>query len=299
MSQSWQDEKERSNPFTLRLICWIALNLSRTFARLWLYPITLYFLITSPRVRFSSRNYLKRVPGQTGSVFDIAKHIHCFASTILDRVYFLTDQQNLFDIDINGSELIDQVLKQKTGCILLGTHLGSFEVLRCLAIIHEKLPLKIMMYQNHNAMITKVLERLNPEIAESVINLADDQALLKMKENLDEGALIGILGDRVTEGSRGVTCQLLCDDVFMPTGAITCASILQVPVILFFGIYRGGNRYSIYIEKLTDSVSAARPNRDEIVTQYVQKYTDRIEVMIKRYPYNWFNFYDYWNDHSG
>ena len=273
--------------------------MSRSFARLWLYPITLYFLLTAPQVRISSRNYLKRVPGKSGSIFEIAKHIHCFAATILDRVYFLTDQQSLFDIEMNGRELIDEVVNEKTGCLLLGTHLGSFEALRCLAIMHDKLPLKIMIYQNHNAMISKVMEELNPDISDSVINLGDEQALLKMKESIDEGALIGILGDRVTDGTRQVNCQLLNGDVFMPAGPLTCASILQVPVLLFFGVYKGGNQYSIHIEKLTDSIPAARQNRDEIVAQYVQKYTDTIEVMIKRYPYNWFNFYDYWGDQDG
>lgn len=273
--------------------------MSRGFARLWLYPITLYFLLTSPQARFSSRNYLKRVPGQTGSIIEITKHIYYFAATILDRVYFLTDQQNLFDIKIHGRELIDEVVKQKTGCLLLGTHLGSFEILRCLAIIHDKLPLKIMIYQDHNAMIGKIQEELNPAVSESVIDLGDDQALLKMKESIDEGALIGILGDRVTDGTRQVTCQLLNDAVLMPAGPLTCASILQVPVIMFFGVYEGGNRYSIHIEKLVDSISARRENRDEIVAQYVQKYTDTVESMIQRYPYNWFNFYDYWGDQDG
>jgi len=298
MSQTWQEEKERSNPFTLRLICWIALNISRTFARLWLYPITLYFLLTSPRVRFSSRNYLKRVPGKTGSIIEVAKHIYCFAATILDRVYFLTGQQNLFDIDFHGRELLDDVLKQKTGCILLGAHVGSFEALRCLAIIHDQLPLKIMIHQDHNAMITKILNELNPEVTESVINLGDDAALLKMKESIDEGAFIGILGDRITEGARRVNCKLLNDDVVMPTGAVTCAIILQIPVILFFGIYKGGNRYSIYIEKLASTISTPRQKRNEVVAQYMQKYTDAIELIIKQYPYNWFNFYDYWGDRN-
>ena len=296
MSQTWVAEKERSNPFTLRLICWIALNISRPFARLWLYPITFYFLVTSPRVRFSSRSYLQRVPGQTGSLIEVAKHIFCFSATILDRVYFLTDQHHLFDFDVRGRALLDEILEQKTGCILLGAHLGSFEVLRSLAIAREKLPLKIMMHQDHNAMITKILDELNPDVANSVINLGSSEALFQMKESIDEGALIGILGDRVSEGVRRVSCQLLGGEVAMPAGAVTLASILQVPVLLFFGIYRGGNRYSIHIEKLADSISVPRDQRSQAVNQLVQKYTSVIETMIKQYPYNWFNFYDYWGD---
>ena len=296
MSQDWTDEKERSNPFTLRLICWIALNISRSFARLWLYPITLYFFLTSPRIRFASRNYLRRVPGKKGNLIQVAKHIYCFASTILDRVYFLTNQHQHFDIDIHGGEIINEAMKQKTGCILLGAHVGSFEALRCLAISREKLPLKIMMYHDHNAMITKVLDELNPEITDSVINLADDDALFKMKESIEDGYFIGMLGDRAINGEKQVTCKLFGDDVSLPAGPIALASVLQVPVILFFGLYLGGNRYSIHIEKLADTIIAPRKNRHEIVAKYMQEYTDHIENIIKQYPYNWFNYFDYWGD---
>lgn len=298
MSQNWKDEKERSNPFTLRIICWIALNLSRSFARLWLYPITLYFLLTSPRVRFSSRNYLKRIPGKNGNIFQIAKHIYYFSATVLDRVYFLTNQLYRFEIEIHGGENIDKVLEEKTGCILLGSHLGSFEALRCLGINRQHLPLKIMMYHDHNGMITKVLDELNPEIAASVINLADHNALFKMKESIEQGDFIGMLGDRVMQDEKQVVCQLLGDEVTMPAGPITLASLLQVPVIQFYGIYLGGNRYSIHIEKLADTIPASRKNRNDIVTQYMQKYTDSMEKKIKKYPYNWFNFFDYWGDNK-
>lgn len=296
MSQNWTDEKERSNPFTLRLICWIALNISRPFARFWLYPITLYFLLTSPRIRFSSRNYLRRIPGKNGNLFQVAKHIYYFASTILDRVYFLTNQYRHFDIDIHGSELIDEAIKQKTGCILLGAHVGSFDALRCLAISREKIPLKIMIYHDHNAMITKVLDELNPEITESVINLADDNALLQMKESIEAGYFVGMLGDRVRDGEKQITCKLLGENVSMPAGPVTLANVLQVPVILFFGLYLGGNRYSIHIEKLADTISAPRKERHELVAQYMQKYTNHIENIIKQHPYNWFNYFDYWED---
>lgn len=296
MSQFWTDEKERSNPFTLRLICWIALNLSRPFARLWLYPITLYFLITSPRVRYASKNYLKRVPGKNGSIIEIAKHIFCFAATILDRVYFLTDQQQLFNIEIQGNELIDDIISQETGCILLGAHVGSFEALRCLAITQEHLPLKIMMYHDHNAMITKVLDELNPQISSSVINLADDDALFQMKESLEKSDFIGMLGDRVKAEEKTVECNLLGETVLMPAGPLTLALLLNVPVLIFYGIYLGGNRYSIHIEKLTGQISATRKERAEVVTEYMQKYTSSIESVIKAYPYNWFNFFDFWGD---
>jgi predicted LPLAT superfamily acyltransferase len=296
LSKEWILQKERSNSFTLKLICWIALNSSRSFSRLFLYPITLYFLLTSPRVYKASRNYLKRVLGYKIGVWQVAKHIHCFSATILDRVYFLTDQDHILHITIHGKEILDRKVKNKEGCILLGSHIGSFEVLRSLAINKMDLPVKILMQQDHNQMITKVLEALNPTVAKSVINITGPNALLRVKECIDQGYMVGILGDRIIGKEDAISCNLLGDTASFPVAPIKLAAVLEVPVILFFGIYQGGNRYEIYFEKLTEKIDTARQNRDVKVNELTHKYVEHIEQYLKIAPLNWFNFYDFWED---
>lgn len=297
MSKHWSEKKERSNPVTLKLICWIALHTSRFFARVFLYPITLYFYLTSAQVRTASRNYLNRISGLTGNPWQVAKHIFYFSTTILDRVYFLTDQFHRFDIKINGLEHIEAQQASGKGCILLGAHLGSFELLRALAV-HNKMPFKILMYQDHNAMISKVFNSLNPDIATSVINLANDNAMLKMNECLVAGDMIGMLGDRYVENDKRISCQLLGDAVEIPSGPMTLATITKVPVIFFCGVYCGKNKYEIYIEKFSDHVHLTRGEREQHVSKATQKYVERIEYYVKKHPYNWFNFYDFWHDES-
>ena len=295
MSRDWSEKKERSNPATLRLICWIALHTSRFFARLFLYPITLYFYLTSAHVRSASQNYLRRIAGLTGNPWQVAKHIFYFSATILDRVYFLTDQFYRFEIKIHGIEHIEAQRASGKGCILLGAHLGSFELLRALAV-QNKMPFKILMYQDHNAMITKIFNSLNPEIAKSVINLANDNAMLEMNECLNAGDMVGMLGDRYIEKDKRLNCQLLGDTVEFPSGPMTLATITKAPVIFFCGVYCGKNKYEIHIEKISDAKKLARGERDIYVKETTQKYVDRIEYYIKKYPYNWFNFYDFWQD---
>lgn len=296
MANNWKEHKERSNPFALRLICWIALHLPRVFARLWLWPITMYFFTTAPKVRYYSRQYLRRVPGHNGSVLDVIRHIYHFSATILDRVYFLTDQFDVFDIKIRGEEHIDRILAEGQGAILLGAHVGSFEAMRCLAIERQHLPLKILMYHDHNAMITKILDELNPKVAASVINLAEPDALLKMKESLENGEFIGMLGDRVLKGEKNISAVLLGDCVNMSAGPFNLAAIMGVPVIGFFGIYKGGNRYKVIIKLLSQGEKSDRNKRASIVNKLTKKYAKDIEEMIRHDPYNWFNFYDYWGD---
>lgn len=295
MSQHWSEKKERSNPATLQLICWIALNTSRFIARLFLTPITLYFYLTSSQVRTASHNYLRRIKGLTGNPWQITKHIFYFSATILDRVYFLTDQFHRFEIKIHGLEHIEVQQDSGQGCILLGAHLGSFELLRALAV-HNKRPFKILMYQDHNAMITKIFNSLNPDVAKSVINLANNNAMLEMNECLNAGDMIGMLGDRYIENDKRLNCQLLGETVEFPAGPMTLATITNVPVIFFCGIYCGKNKYEIHIEKISDAKKLARGERELYVKETTQKYVNRIEYYIKKHPYNWFNFYDFWKD---
>lgn len=297
MSKNWSDKKERSNPATLKLICWIALHTSRFFARFFLYPITLYFYLTSAQVRSASNNYLKRISGLTGNPWQVAKHIFYFSATILDRVYFLTDQFYRFEIKVNGIEHIEAQQASGKGAILLGAHLGSFELLRALAI-QNKMPFKILMYQDHNAMITKVFNSLNSDIASSVINLASENAMLEMNESLTAGTMIGMLGDRYVENDKRLNCKILGENVEFPSGPITLATITKVPVFFFCGVYCGKNKYEIHIEKISEATQLSRSERAGHVQRTTQKYVERIEFYLKKYPYNWFNFYDFWHDKS-
>jgi len=290
LSKKWIEQRERSNSITLKLICWIALNTSRGIARCLLYPITFYFFITSPRVRTASGNYLRRVSNKRAGCWDIAKHIYWFSATILDRVYFLTDQDDKFHITIHGKELLDEKVKQGKGCILLGSHVGS------LAISKMGLPVKILMRLEHNQMITKILEELNPKVARSVINLTDPNALFKTKECLDEGALVGILGDRVSENEKSIAVEFMGDSAFFPVAPMKLASVLGVPVIIFFGLYRGKNRYEIYFETLTDKIDVPRKDRDTEIERLIRRYVERLDYYLKLAPLNWFNFYDFWED---
>jgi predicted LPLAT superfamily acyltransferase len=226
----------------------------------------------------------------------VAKQYFWFASTILDRVYFMTGQYDGFDITIHGREILDEQVNKGEGCILLGSHVGSFEVLRTLAVNWLDMPLKVMMYRSHNQAITKILDALNPRISGSVIDLADPNALLKMGEFIDKGDIVGILGDRVSQGDRTITCDLLGEAVEFNTGPMRLAAILEVPVIFFVGLYLGGNQYEIYFEKIAGGTRVPREDRDAQVRANMQKYAELLEKYVRYAPYNWFNFYDFWKD---
>jgi predicted LPLAT superfamily acyltransferase len=283
----------------LRLILWIALHLGRGAARLVLYPITLYFLIKARPQRIGSRRFLARALGRPASLAQVARHIHCFASTILDRVYLLAGQESRLQVSFKGESLVTERVAAGQGFLLLGAHLGSFEILRALGVERAEIPLKILMYPGHNRTITEVFDRLNPRIAQTVIPLGTPNTLLAAKEALDSGQAVGLLGDRVGPGESSVPCRFLGAQARFPTGPLALAAVTGVPVILFFGLYLGGNRYAVHFEPFAERVETAGRPRGAALAHWVQRYAERVEHYARLAPYNWFNFYDFWDEDEG
>ncbi len=304
MSKDWQDSKEFSSLFILKTIRWIALYLGRPIARSLLYPITVYYFIFAHSQRKASHDYLTRVFKRPATPLETAKHIHTFASTILDRVYLLTGQFNQLDITFPKVNIPREYSTEGRGCLLLGSHIGSFEVLRSYAVSHYPLPIKILMNEQQAPMMVQILNALNAKVADTLISLdGSPSGLLKVKEAIDNGITVGLLGDRLLgkNTDKTVTGRLLGQPVTLPTAPLLMAATLKVPVIVFFGLYLGGNRYKIQFQLLSEEIILNRKTRQQDIQTYVQQYLDLLEQQILAHPYNWFNFYDYWqaNDDSG
>src|SRR5205814_8261198 len=109
------------------------------------------------------------------------------------------------------------------GCIILGSHLDRFDVLRTLGVTQQDLPLKVLMDIAHNENITRFLDALNTEIANTVIESDRPDVLLRVKESLDAGFLIGTLGDRISSDGKTAQCQFLGAPATFPAGPIMLA----------------------------------------------------------------------------
>jgi predicted LPLAT superfamily acyltransferase len=293
--ERWVSLPERGTPASLRLIAWIAERVGRGLARLLLVPITIYFLLTAHTARRASYEFLKRARGSSVHWWNVLRHFYCFATTILDRVYLLRSEFARFHVTIHGKELLQRQSENGRGCILLGSHLGSFEVLRALGLKQGGLSLKVLMNTAHNQNISRFFDELNPTIADTVIAPDRLDTLIRARESLDAGCFVGMLGDRVFGADKTTRCDFLGGTATLPAGPILLAAMMHCPVILFFGLYRGGNRYDIYFEHFADEIALNREHRTEEIQPWMQRYVARLEHYARLAPYNWFNFYSFWD----
>lgn len=296
----WKQRPEGGGLFALWLIRTIACRGGRQVARLCLYPITLYFLLMRGPERRASRAYLERVLPMSPTLWHIARHIHTFAATILDRVFLLVGQLQRFEFEVQGIDGLHAQLDQGKGVLVFGSHLGSFDALRVLATRRPDVKVRVLLDKAHNPAVQNMLDALNPELADSIIDAGQPGTaiVLAIQQALDEGALVALLVDRALPGETAISAPVLGDEARFPAAPWLIASVLQVPVTLAFGLYRGGNRYELVFEAFSDRIEVPRHNRAGTLSGYVQRYAQRLQHHAQRAPYNWFNFYDFWHTHD-
>ena len=302
---AWARRSERGSLLALRFMAWVAVTLGRPVARLLLHPITLYFLLFAAAPRRHSARYLARVLGRAATWRDQYRHFHTFASTVLDRVYFVRGQTAAFDLSLHGDAGCDDTLASGQGGFLVGAHLGSFESLHAAGKSFPGMRVTMVMYPDNARKIHGVLQAVAPDFKLAVIAIGNAGSTLAIRDALDAGHLVGLLGDRYLSAdsarSPGIEIPFLGVPALFSDGPLRLALLLKRRVIFMVGLFLGGRRYDVRFETLADfrQPPADAAARERLIRETLQRYVAQLEALCREAPYNWFNFYDYWReDHA-
>ena len=108
---TWKAKAERGSAWLIYLIAWLARAAGRSVCRVLLYPIVVYFVATDATARRASREFLGIAYGRRASWLDVVAHLHCFATTLLDRVYMAGGDFGRFDVTVEGEFLVRDALE--------------------------------------------------------------------------------------------------------------------------------------------------------------------------------------------
>ena len=185
-------------------------------------------------------------------------------------------------------------MAQGRGAFLIGAHLGSFEVLRAVGRRQPGLRIAMAMYEENARKINAALTAINPNAQQDIIALGHIDSMMRVHELLARGTVVGMLGDRSLGKDDTRDVDFLGEPAALPLGPFRMAAIMKCPVLFMTGLYRGGNRYDIHFEILADFSSVAPRGRTLAVQAAMTRYAALLERFCRAAPYNWFNFFDFW-----
>ena len=278
----------------------------RRFSTALLHPIATYFHLFHADVRRDSLGYLEqlyRFPGGAEALGvrpgrrAVHRHLHEFAVNLFDRMVIWGDSLDEMDVEKERSRpLLDQA-RTGSGGILVGAHLGSFDMLRLVAQQHE-VAVNVLMYTDHAERINDFFEKLDPGSRVRVLGV-DPTAVgtpFLIRDCVERGEFVGILADRVHPGGRERTVRVpfLGRPAVFPATPFELATVLGCPLLQCLCVRTGNARYETLALPLFEGGRVPRGERDATARALVEDYVAELERWCLRAPYQWFNFYDFW-----
>lgn len=223
-------------------------------------------------------------------------HIYSFGMALVDRFAFLLSPKQLFDYDGENEQLIIDNVSRGNGCILLGSHIGNWEIAGNLLSGKIDKPIYFIMYDNESKglkdEIKDVLAKRKVQILN--INNQDPSIMIQMINILRQGGILCIHGDRVAPGQKFTEIDFLGEKARFPIGPFILGAVSGSPIIPVICLKSGIRKYHIKAYEPMNIKYTNRSDRDIEIQRSCKKYVEILESTVKKHPYQWYNFFPFW-----
>lgn len=274
----------------------------RRVLRALLWPVVLVYACTQPAARRASLDYLRRMEAAHGVIGAAPgtrhwlRHLLSFAETLLDKLLATAGRYPWRALRVEGQEHMDALVAQGRGALLVTAHVGCLELCQALAARLPGLRLTVLVHTRHAQRFNRILRRLDPASTIELLQVTSVTAAtaVELERRVRAGGFVAIAGDRVPlDGGRTATVPFLGAPAAFPVGAYVLASLLACP-LLFLGCVREGAGHVVRFELLAQRLELPRAGREQALATWTALFAGRLEALLVRSPYDWFNFYDFW-----
>ena len=293
---SWSG-KSRGGKFGYIFFIFLIKKTSLGFVYFFIRFVAFYFLFASDKT--SSIFYFKNILNYSKikTYVSIYKNYFLLGQVLVDKIIVLSKIKQPFSYDFQGEEFLREMVAQKKGGLLVGAHIGNWEVAGQLL---ERLDVKvnIVMYEAEHEKIKELLKNNNVINNSNIIPIKNDFShLFKIKEAFNKNELVVMHGDRFLPGTNTINMEFMGKTAAFPTGPLYLASKNNTPVSYVYALKETSKHYHFYATKpKTYSYPAKIKTRKQELKKMLQDYINSLEIALKKYPLQWFNYYPFWEE---
>jgi predicted LPLAT superfamily acyltransferase len=261
-----------------------------------LVPVVFSYVLFSRKIHRQTRPYLeKRFPDHSRlqQWIDTFRNVLSFGEVLVDRAWLGCVREASPTYEVIGREKLDAVIASGKGAILLTAHVGNWQT--ALSNLHFlKVPVHALMQYDPQAAARHYFDLGIKNRSFSIIN-ADGPfgGMIEATAALQRGEFVAIMGDRLSKGPSS-TVDFLGKHVRLPHAAYALAAHVDVPVVVFLASKTGRKRFHLQVWDIFSPRFPSRENRQEILTDCSRKFAEALEKYLKIFPYQWYNFFDFW-----
>ncbi len=296
MAENW-DGKTKGNLRGYKIFVFILKNFGISTAYILLFFVAFWFVIFS-RQASKAQMYLfrKRLKfGYFKSLLYVYKNSFVFGQILIDKVALMSGLLKRYTTEHTNAELIENMVKNKTGGILVNAHIGSWQIAGQLLERYDN-KIFILMLDKEKQQIKHFLQATEGKNKIEIIPLEDDGAhMKKIDELLKNKGILVMHGDRFTPGTKTIEHLFLGEKAKFPVGPFHLAAKYSVPLSFATAFREKGKHYHFFaMQPIWLDYPGSVQKRNEEIFKKSKIYIEELEKMIRKYPVQWFNFYNFW-----
>lgn len=296
MSSSWQG-RTRGGNFGQRFFIFLIKNLGISFAYFFVNFIVLYFMAFSREGYKATFHYFHKILNYSKfkSFRWVYKNHFMFGKILIDKFVVFLNAGVKFTYEFEGEKNLADLIDKGEGGILMGAHVGNFEIAGYL-LNRMDTKMNFLLYAGEEERIKKFRESVLTSKNVNIIPICDDFShIFEVSNALKNKEIVCFAADRYISGNKLVECNFLGKSAYFPAGAFHLASKFHVPVIAVFSMKAGNNHYHLFAsEAVKMERSGKKEIQDERIKQMVLLFVRSLENVLKKYPEQWFNYYNFW-----
>jgi len=296
--KSWSG-KTRGGILGYKIFVFLLRKVGIRSAYFLLRVVSLYYVLFAPKAYRSIYYYFHVIKGYppAKSFISTYRNFYVFGQVLIDKVALLSGLTDKFTFDFEGEEYIHQIASDKTGGILMSAHAGNWEIAGQL-LNRIDCPINILLLDAEHQRIKKFLSEVMVGKTENrqvhiIVEKDDMSHLFELNQLFKHNEILGLHADRFLPGMKVLKTNFLGKEAAFPYGPFYLAARFGIPVSFAFAMKDSRNHYHFYASK-PKTYLWQRKNSELIIKTILNDYILELEKILKKYPEQWFNYYNFW-----
>lgn len=248
-----------------------------------------FYMLLGTGFRPAYRFYRKRMGYHAVKAF---VHVYLnefeFGKVVMDR--FAAFSGKNFRMNVPRMDLFDGLCRGEEGFVQLSSHVGNYEMIGYTLVSPKRL--NALVFNGETATVMENRAALFGQTNVRMVPVSEDLShIFTLNGALADGEIVSMPGDRVFGSRKTVECRFFGETAKFPAGPFTLAVQREVPVLTVFAMKEKRREYKVFLDILPASRAELKQDR---IQALADAYAARLEAIVRAYPDQWYNFFDFW-----